>query len=143
MGKGKKALRVVLDTNILVSALLFKGRLAGIVELWKAGRIVPVVSKETFQEFMAVLRYPKFELTDDEIQFIVNEEVLPYFEVVDVPQMITGACRDRDDDMFLSCAVAAGADFIVSGDQDLCSMRKFKTIKIIDAAALIKLLGKG
>jgi len=69
MGKGKKeVVRVVLDANILVSALLFKGELLKIVDLWKRGRITPVVSRETFHEFMRVLEYPKFSLTKTEIR---------------------------------------------------------------------------
>ena len=62
--------RVVLDTNVLVSALLFKGRLARLVELWQKGAIVPVISKETFDELRTVLCYPKFALNAEEIRRI-------------------------------------------------------------------------
>ena len=61
MGKRKKeAIKVVLDTNILVSALLFKTELSKIVDLWKKGRIIPFFSGETFDEFMRVLEYLLF-----------------------------------------------------------------------------------
>lgn len=140
MGKSKKEIvRVVLDTNIMVSALLFKGELSKIVDLWKRGKITPVVSRKTFHEFMRVLEYPKFSLTKIEIKTIIEQEVLPYFEVVEVPDEIEGVCKDPDDDKFLSCAISASAGFIVSGDKDLCDLRIYKSIKIIGALEFLKM----
>jgi len=140
MGKRKKeAIKVVLDTNILVSALLFKGELSKIVDLWKKGRIVPFFSRETFDEFMRVLEYPKFSLTNTEIKTILEKELLPYFEVVDVAGEVKGVCRDPDDNKFLSCAVSASANLIVSGDKDLCDLRTYKFVKIIGALEFIKM----
>ncbi|MCL5276468.1 MAG: putative toxin-antitoxin system toxin component, PIN family [Deltaproteobacteria bacterium] len=85
MGKKEKTVKkVILDTNILVSALLFKGRLSEIVDLWKKGKIVSVFSRETFEEFRAVLEYAKFSLSIQEIKMIIEEEVLPFFEVAEI-----------------------------------------------------------
>jgi putative PIN family toxin of toxin-antitoxin system len=140
VGKKEKAIgKAVFDTNILVSALLFKSELAGIVDLWKKGRIIPILSKETFAEFKAVLEYPKFSLTRQEIKVIIEEAVLPYFEVIEVTDNIKGICRDFDDDKFIACAVSASADFIVSGDKDLLDMGKFRSVKIISASVLLKM----
>lgn len=140
MGKKEKAIRkVVLDTNILVSALLFKGDLAGIVDLWKNGRIIPVLSRETFAEFKAVLEYPKFSLKGREIQLIIEEEVLPYFEIVEIIDKAKSICRDPDDDKFIACAVSASADFIVTGDKDLLDLDKYKSVRIINASMLLKM----
>jgi len=140
VGKKEKAIgKVVLDTNKLVSALFFKGGLAGIVDLWKNGRIISVLSKETFAEFKSVLEYPKFSLTRQEIKVIIEEEVLPYFEVIEIADNIKGICRDVDDDKFIACAVSASADFIVTGDKDLLDMGKFRSVKIISASVLLKM----
>ena len=140
MGKKEKTIgRVVLDTNILVSALLFKGDLARIVDLWKKGKIIPVLSRETFAEFEAVLEYPKFSLTRQEIKVIIEEEFLPYFEVIEITEDVEGICRDTDDDKFIACAVFASADFIVTGDKDLLDMGKYKSVKIISASVLLKM----
>lgn len=140
MGKKEKAIRkVVLDTNIMVSALLFKGDLAGIVDLWKNGRIIPVLSRETFAEFKAVLEYPKFSLRVQEIQLIIEEEVLPYFEIVEIIDKIKSICRDPDDDKFIACALSASADFIVTGDKDLLDLDKNKSVRIINASMLLKM----
>jgi putative PIN family toxin of toxin-antitoxin system len=132
--------RVVLDTNVLVSALIFKGRLAGLVTCWKNGGIVPVISRETFMELKTVLNYPKFALTADEIQTIIEDEILPFFEVVDIKKSINGVCRDPYDDMFLSVAVNARAAWIVTGDKDLLELGKYGAVHIVTPQDFMKRL---
>ena len=63
----RKVRRVVLDTNVLVSALLFTGKLSKIVDLWQRGKMIPLISRETFGELRAVLEYPKFSLAPSEL----------------------------------------------------------------------------
>ena len=132
------SIRVVLDANVLISSILFRGELAGIVDLWKRGKVVPVVSRETFEEFRTVLEYPKFKLTKREITSIIEEEVLPFFEIVETTGRPGRVCKDSDDDKFLACAVAASADFIISLDKDLCDVAAYRNIKIIRASDLFK-----
>ena len=118
-----KPLRVVLDTNVLLSALLFKsGRMSWIEPLWVCGRIVPLVSKATAEEFIRVLDYPKFRLAPFEKQTIL-EAFLPYAEAVSVK----GAggcppCRDPHDVPFLALARQGRADYLVTGDADLLAV---------------------
>ena len=131
MGEKKSRIKFVLDTNVLISVLLFRKETSKIVDLWKRGKIIPVLSRETFDEFKAVLEYPKFSLTKDEIYSIVYEEVLPFFDVVEVKSQIKGICKDSDDDKFISCAIASGAKFIISGDKDLCNLRSYRSVNII------------
>lgn len=140
MGKKKEEItRVVLDTNILVSALLFRGEVSRLVELWKKGKIVPLISQATFKEFRDVLAYPKFSLTEKEIKTIIEDEILPFFEIIDVQEEISGSCRDPKDDKFLACAISASADYIVSGDKDLCDMRMYKSIRIIKVSDFLRM----
>ncbi len=140
MGKKEKTvIRVVLDTNILVSSLLFRGKLSGIIDLWKTGKIIPIFSKMTFEEFKNVLEYPKFSLTRQEIRVIIEKEVLLYFEIAEAVDKVRGICRDPDDDKFLACAVSASADFIVTGDKDLLDVGTYKSIEVISASKLLKL----
>ena len=138
MGKKEEIKRVVLDTNVLVSALLFRGELSKIRDLWKTGKIIPVLSKDTFREFNNVLEYPKFRLTKDEIRSILEEEVLPYFEVAEIIQNVSGICRDSDDDKFIACALSAGVKIIVSGDPHLLKLGRYGSIQIITPNDLIK-----
>ena len=138
--KQEKVKRVVLDTNVLVSALLFKGALSRFVELWRKGKMIPVISKETFEELTTVLQYPKFSLSKDEIKSVVEHEILPYFEIIEVIKAVKGVCRDPGDDKFISCALSASADCIVSGDKDFCDLRQYKTVKIINTSDFLNKL---
>lgn len=139
MGKKKIGVKkVVLDTNVIVSALLFKGKLSVIVNLWKEGKINPVLFKETFKELTKVLAYPKFSLTEDEIRMLLEEEIVPYFELISTARVVKNICQDPDDDKFLSCALSASADFIVSGDKDLTAIKQYKSIKIITPQRLLQ-----
>ena len=137
--KPKKIIRVVLDTNILISALLFRGEMSRIVGLWRKGKIVPVISKETFGELRTVLEYPKFSLSRAEIESLIEHEILPFFEVINVSKRIKGASRDPEDDKFISCAISANADCIVTGDKDLSNLKKYQAIRIIHASDFIKM----
>jgi len=127
-----KAPRVVIDTNVVLSALLFKsGRVSWLVPLWRFGPIIPIISKDTASELIRVLKYPKFKLTPEE-QTAVLSAFLPYAEVsaargaVSVP-----TCRDPDDNMFLVLAAQARADYLVTGDAGLLAVCGFKTCPII------------
>lgn len=143
MGKRKKkVIRVVLDTNVLVSALLLKGTLRKIVDFWEQGIIVPLISEETFDELITVLHYPKFPLTEKEIRWIVEEKILPYFEVIEVIDKVHGVCRDPADDKFISCAISGKADFLVSGDVDLCSLKNYESVKIIKPSYLMTIINR-
>jgi putative PIN family toxin of toxin-antitoxin system len=140
--KQRTVIRIVLDTNVLVSALLFSGEVGHIISSWKAQKFLPVLSYDTFDEFRRVLAYPKFSLTLREIDALLQDEVLPFCEVVDIEDEIIGVCRDRAGDKFLSCAVAATADYIVSGDKYLLVLGNFRNIPIITVATFQEKMGK-
>jgi putative PIN family toxin of toxin-antitoxin system len=135
----KKVRRVVLDTNVLVSALLFTGEPSKMVDLWRQGEMVPLISREIFDELRAVLAYPKFSLTSEEIQSIIENEILPYLGVVEIKGKVRGVCRDPGDDKFLECALSGAAHFVVSGDKDLIDLKNYKTVKIIKASDFLRL----
>jgi len=138
--KQEKVKRVVLDTNVLVSALLFKGAISELVELWKKGKIVPIISKETFEELRTVLEYPKFSLSKHELESIIKNEILPYFKVTETTKDVKGVCRDPEDDKFISCALSASVKYIVTGDKDLSDLKGYKSIKIMTAQHFLKIL---
>ena len=117
--------RVVLDTNCLVSALLFsKQPLAWLRHSWQNGDIIPLASKETVSELIRVLAYPKFKLTREEQQLLLAD-FLPYVETVKVSSVPEGLpiIRDSKDQMFLNLAVVAKADVLVSGDEDILAIQ--------------------
>lgn len=113
--------RVVLDTNLVLSALVFAhGRLSTLRHAWQAGRFIPLVSRPTTAELMRVLAYPKFRLSADEQQDLLAD-YLPWCETVRIPSPppATPPCRDCFDEPFLQLALAGRADCLVSGDRDL------------------------
>ena len=138
--KKRKVSRVVLDTNIFVSALLFNGEASRLVELWKNGEILPLVSEDTFKEIISVLAYPGFELEKEEITSIVNNEILPYIEAVKITRRIEGICPDGRYDMFLACAVNGQAEAIISGDKHLTGLKEFEGIPILRIRDLIDVI---
>ena len=75
----------------------------------------------------------------EEIQSIIETEILPYFEVVEIKQKVHGVCRDPEDDKFLACALSGAAHFILSGDKDLTDFKRYKSIRIIKASEFLKL----
>ncbi|HKI47777.1 MAG TPA: PIN domain-containing protein [Desulfobacteria bacterium] len=76
--------RIVVDTNGLVSGLLFDGKPGELVKPWKNGLVVPLCSREIVKEYLRVLAYPNFQLSKSEIDFLLTHEILPYFEVLTV-----------------------------------------------------------
>ena len=116
--------RVVLDTNVVLSALLFGGRPAARVRAgWQSGRFVPLASTATAQELVRVLDYPNFSLSAGEQQELLAD-LLPWVEVVRLPDPppAVPACRDPFDLPFLHLAVAGRARALVSGDRDLLAL---------------------
>jgi hypothetical protein len=135
-----EVIRVVLDTNVLVSALLFGGTPGKLVELWKTGRIQPLMSGEMVEEFLRVLAYPKLQLSEVEIQYLLYVEVLPYIEMVRVRPAPGVIARDPSDDMFLHCVLTAAAKYIVSGDRHLLNLRTHRRIKILSPAEFLSIV---
>lgn len=116
--------RVVLDTNVVLSALLFGGGPAARVRLgWQSGRFVPLASTATAQELVRVLGYPKFKLSAAEQEELLAD-VMPWVQVVRMsdPPPAVPACRDPFDLQFLHLAVAGKARALVSGDRDLLAL---------------------
>ncbi|MDP1782070.1 putative toxin-antitoxin system toxin component, PIN family [Hydrogenophaga sp.] len=113
--------RVVLDTNVVLSALLFGGKAAGALRQgWQQGAFTPLVSTATVQELMRVLAYPKFRLTTGDQQELLAD-FLPHTTAVRIPEPPPPVpdCRDPFDLPFLHLAVAGKARWLVSGDRDL------------------------
>ncbi|AFK06819.1 putative toxin-antitoxin system toxin component, PIN family [Mesotoga prima MesG1.Ag.4.2] len=134
--------RVVLDTNVLISAIISsKGSPAKILDLWREGAFDLVFSEETLQELINVLsRRRMFRITginEDELNRLVsylrNSSI-----VVDSSEDISIAIEDPDDTKFISCAVQAGAKYIVSGDHHLLDVEKFEGTAIVTPAEFLR-----
>jgi putative PIN family toxin of toxin-antitoxin system len=129
--------RVVLDTNVVISSLLFTGISSKLVPLWQSGVITPLVSRSIVEEYLRVLSYPKFKLTDAEIKGLIQEELLPYTEVIKPRRRLRVVERDPSDDKFVECAVAGKARVIISGDKDLLTIGSYRKILIQSPAQFL------
>jgi putative PIN family toxin of toxin-antitoxin system len=130
--------RVVLDTNVLVSALLFTGISSELAPLWQRNAITVVLSRGILEEYLRVLSYPKFQLSEAEIKGLIEEELLPYVEVVKPRKRLRIVERDPSDDKFLECALAGKAPVIISGDKDLLSIGRYRKIRIQTPAQFLR-----
>jgi putative PIN family toxin of toxin-antitoxin system len=114
--------RVVFDTNVVVSALLFPaGRLAWPRAHWRDGGAVPLVSPATARELTRVLGYSKFRLSE---QYRVEALALylPYCESIEPTDKCPIECRDSKDQPLLDLAQSSNADLLVTGDDDLLAL---------------------
>lgn len=143
-GPVSAAPRVVLDTNLVVSALLFPGgRPAELRRGWHQGRFVPLVSRETAGEIIRVLAYPKFRLGPEDRRVLLAD-YLPYTETVRIPDPPPDVppCRDPFDVPFLLLAIVGSAEFLVTGDRDLLLLDGQVPCPIVTAEGFLRALGR-
>ena len=143
-------LKVVFDTNVVISATLFRSSfLSPLRAAWQDGRVNAVVSTETNAELLRVLTYKKFKLLEADIAHVLAL-YLPYAQshVIDrraSRMQHVPTSRDTRDQIFLELAQSAQVDLLVSGDDDLLSLAndtsmQHMSFKIITPAALMQLL---
>jgi uncharacterized protein len=131
--------RVVLDTNVVLSALVFgRGVTAQLRMAWQAGRCLPLASSTTVQELVRVLAYPKFKL-DGQAQRELLADYLPYAQTVRIPRSPPAVpeCRDPFDVQFLHLAVAGKAGVLITGDADLLTLARVGRCPIMTPDAFL------
>lgn len=134
-----KTNRIVFDTNVLVSALMFPRSVPrqAFNLAYSTGKIL--ASTATTLELEEVLSRKKFEKyfsMEERIQFVAR--FFADAEIIEIKEKIT-ACRDRKDDKFLELAVNGKADYIITGDQDLLVLHPFQNIVIISVSDYLKI----
>lgn len=142
MPRSKHIPSVVIDTNLVLSALVFaQGRLSPLRLAWQDSLCQPLVSSVTAAELIRVLAYPKFKLSAEDQQELLAD-YLPCCTTVRIPAKlpVTPECRDKFDLPFLQLAVAGKADYLVTGDQDLLVLAGQFACPIITADQFIKTL---
>lgn len=131
-------LRLVLDTNILVSALILGSRsLRWLYPAFRSKLIVPLLSDATVAELAVTVRHPKFGLSPEALTRVLVE-CLPWGEMMVVPDPppLVPECRDPDDRPFLELALFAQADALVTGDRDLLALAAAFPLPIITPGQL-------
>jgi len=144
MPRSKHIPRVVIDTNLALSALVFaQRRLTPLRLAWQGGLCWPLVSSATAAELICVLAYPKFKLSAEDRQELLAD-YLPYCTTVRMPAKLptTPDCRDKFDLPFLQLAIGGKADYLVTGDQDLLILNSQFSCPIIIADQFMKTLSQ-
>lgn len=136
-------LRALPDTNQLVSSLLSaRGLQRQLIDAWQARAFVLMLVPGQVEEVAEVLSRPKIArkyriAPGDRDAFLhllsVEAAVLPHGPA-------PGVCRDPDDDYLLGCAAAGGADYLVTGDDDLLTVRRYRDVAIVDARTFLTVL---
>jgi|WetSurMetagenome_2_1015567.scaffolds.fasta_scaffold332096_3 uncharacterized protein len=128
-------MKIVLDTNVLISGIFWKGPPHTIMELWIKGDLQIFVTKKILKEYFEVLnRMDASGAIAKKWQLLILEKVLVAEE-----KEIVKLSRDPHDDKFINCALATNASYIVSGDQDLLTLKQIAEIKIVTPTEFLKI----
>lgn len=125
-------MRVVLDTNVVVSGVFFGGTPGKVLTAWAAGRFALVLSPAILDEYRRVgqdlgRRHPSLAATFEPLLTLVALNAT----IVDAPALSDPVSADPDDDMFLEAALASHASIIVSGDRDLLDVSGWHDIVVL------------
>jgi len=140
----KSMIRVVLDTNIIVSAtILRKGHSAQVLDLWREEKIELAVSLPILEEMRKVLKRARIIKQ----QSMAQQDVKALIEGFRESAVLTSGRlnlevvrEDPEDDKFIICAVEAGADYIVSGDTHLLKLKEYQGIRIVPPREFLRLM---
>lgn len=127
---------LVLDTNIYISAFIFKGKARDVLDIAIENKVDIYISEDILNEIKNVLQRKKFSLTNAYIHSILSE-IEAITNLVFPENKINDICRDRDDHIILECAEKSLADFIITGDQDLLVLKKYLKTKILSPSDFI------
>lgn len=133
-------MKAVIDTNVFVSGIFWKGPPHQILKAWQKGKFTLVISPSILGEYQRVLaelssKYGTSIQYDRILDLVsVHADVVP---AISFPQPI---CRDPDDDKFIATAFSAKAEFIVTGDKALLELNGFQEIKVVTASVFLKQL---
>ena len=134
-------IRIVLDTNVLISALLFGGIPRKILELVLVEKLQLLCSSEILKETEGVLSRPKFKLKKAIVKSFVNE-IADLSEIIEPIKRFKVVKEDPNDDMLFDCAHAGNADFIISGNDHVVKVNIFQTTKVFNPADFLKTISK-
>ncbi|MDY6988519.1 MAG: putative toxin-antitoxin system toxin component, PIN family [Thermodesulfobacteriota bacterium] len=130
-------MKTVCDTNVLISGILFPGNPRRILQAASQGVITICISAEILHEAQEVLLRPKFGLHAEEVANIIGL-LADTFHLVAPATRVRAVQADPDDDRILEAALAAGADFIVSGDRHLLALGKWRRVPIVSPARFVE-----
>jgi putative PIN family toxin of toxin-antitoxin system len=120
----------VFDTNVLIAAIITEGICSKLLHRARAGEF-SLISCPFIMKDLRRLLSKKFRLSNKDIGLTMELISEAITQVIEHNLRITDVCRDADDDNIIACAIAAKADYLVTGDSDLLEIRSYQGIKIV------------
>src|SRR3989338_1345983 len=136
-------IRIVLDTNIIISAFGWSGNEYNILQKVMNKELLLVLSPEILDEYKRILLLHRLEFQEDEVEEFISallevaELIYPIYN-----KQSSIAIRDKDDIKFIICAIESKADYIITGDNDLLVIDKYNSIQIISSKNFLETLEK-
>jgi len=130
-------MRVVIDTNVLISAIFFKGKPDVILDAWRTGKLEIILSPEILDEYSRVLhrlseKYPSVDTSG--ILYLLTAGC----KVIEPREIEIQVCEDPDDDKFLAAALGGSTKTIISGDKHLHDVNGYTGIEVLRPSEFIK-----
>ena len=123
-------MKIVLDTNVFISGVFFSGPPYQILRAWKNHELQIVISLDILDEYHRI-----GAALSDQFPGVDLDPVLELFagkaELIEVTMLDEAVCDDPDDDKFFACAIAGGADIIISGDKHLLKMSGYRGVEVV------------
>jgi uncharacterized protein len=136
--QARQAMKVVLDTNVVISALLHQGPTRKIFELWSASVIKPLATQAILDEYVRVLHYPKFAFEPGIVDEILEENLLPWIlKTGEYRGKLAYRPKDKSDEGFLRAAIGGKAGALVSGDIHLTALTGKYSFPIMTPGAFL------
>ena len=131
-------MRIVVDTNVLASAVFFGGKPGELLRLILARSVSGVATQEILDEYQETIDYLLKKYKGRELHF----SAVPVYSSMEIISAKTrvAVCRDPDDDKFISCAIDGQCYYVVSGDKDLLTLKKYQHVKIVTVSEFLELL---
>ena len=123
-------MKAVLDTNVFISGIFWKGSSNKVITNWKEGKFTLVISLEAVSEIIKVLKDFKIKLSYDMVKEWVDL-IIRNSIIVEPKEKIAIVKDDPKDDIFIETAVAGNVDYVISQDNHLLKLKEFRGIKII------------
>ncbi|MCR1795918.1 putative toxin-antitoxin system toxin component, PIN family [Leptospira sp. id769339] len=135
--------KVLLDTNVYISAILFGGKPRLILEELISGKVIGYISDSILKEVELTLKKPKFKLTEEFISVILSEIEQITEKTTNISLSDYSGLRDRDDYHILESSLSAKVDYLITGDQDLLVLGNLKSLKIVSPEQYLNIDSEG
>jgi putative PIN family toxin of toxin-antitoxin system len=122
--------KVVIDTNVFISAFGWDGKPEAVLNLMEQRKVVNCITNDIYAELQRVVAYPKLKFPPT-LQVNILEFVFSWSSFVQPKETVAVIADDPDDDKFLACAVATNASAIISGDPHLLGLGSYRNISIM------------